>query len=464
MSASPEVLIIGAGPAGATAAICLAEAGIASVLLDDNPRAGGQIFRADTDDARDLPGVDPRGAALRAALARHAQHVDHRAGHEAIAIHPGPCVWARGTEGRIESFTPRFLVIATGALEVSVPVPGWDLPGVYALGGLQLLLKGSGLVPAAPVVLGGAGPLLYLVAAQLLAAGAPVAAVVDAAPPPNLRQLTGLARRPGLLARGLSYVLALHRARVPVLRRHAVIAVEGEGRAQRVVVAPLDADWRPRADGHRTIAAEIVGLGHGLRPNTELTQLAGCRHDFDPRWGGWHVRHDTDLATTVDGIFVAGDVAGIHGADAALVDGVLVADAIARRLGRQNMALAERVVRARARLPAIAAFRDAMAEWSGLRPGIFAATTPETVVCLCEGVTRADLDRAFGLGLAQPRGVKLATRAGMGLCQGRTCAPAVQHLTALGMGVPVADVDLPTVRPPVRPVPAGAFAAAAATP
>ena len=451
-----DVVIVGAGPAGMACALALADAGIASTLLDDNAEAGGQIFRTGPGAGRlpDLPGTDPRGEALRAALARRAGLISYRPGHQVVGLHAGPVVWAVDGQDNAQRFAPRALVLATGALEVVVPVPGWTLPGVYGLGGLQTLIKSSALVPLGPVVLGGAGPLLYLVAAQLATLGVEIAAVVDAAPWPNLRQLAGMARRPELLARGVGFELALRRRGIGILRGHAVVEVVGDDGPREVVAAPVDDTWHPHCDDVedlRRFPARVVGLGHGIRPNVELSLLAGCEHDFDIQRGGWHVRRDVELMTTVDGIYAAGDGAAVGGVDRALAEGRHAARAICRRLGKPVGTPAEDFT-------AFDAFRDAVADWSGLRPDIFHAANGDTTICRCEDVTHAELETALAHGLALPRGLKMATRIGMGLCQGRTCAPALQHLTARATGQPLAEIALPTVRTPVRPVTMAALA------
>jgi NADPH-dependent 2,4-dienoyl-CoA reductase/sulfur reductase-like enzyme len=433
-------------------ALELAEAGVPSVLLDDNAEAGGQIFRTGPGAARlpALPGKDARGDDMRAAMYARKDLIAYRPETQVVGLHAGPVVWAVDRDDRAERLTPRALVLATGAVEVSVPVPGWTLPGVYGLGGLQGLVKSSALVPGGPVVLGGCGPLLYLLAAQLATLGVEIAAVIDAAASPSMAEVIGMASRPALLARGIGFELALRRRGIPILRGHAIVEIVGDDAPREVIVSALDAAWRPR-EGSRRIPANVVGLGYGIRPNLELSLLAGCEHDFDQRRGGWHVRRDSDLMTTVEGVYAAGDGAAVGGVDRAVADGSAVAWSICRRLRHAAAGTARE-------LAGFDRFRDAIADWSAIRPGIFEATVADTVICRCEDVRRADLEAGLIKGIDLPRGLKMATRMGMGLCQGRTCTPALQHLTARATGRPLADIPLPTVRTPVRPVSMAALA------
>ncbi len=455
------VVIVGAGPAGATAAQALAEAQIPSTLLDDQPAAGGQIFRSAPGSAPPAyPGKDPRGDRLRAALAAHPDLIRHRPGTQVVAAHEGGRLWLLDeASGAIQEQTAGAVIVATGALEVPVPIPGWTLPGVFTVGGLQILLKAGGVVPGGRVVLGGAGPLLYRVAAQLAATGVGIVAVIDAAGRPTPAQLRGLASTPGQLARGLGWFLALGRRGIPVLRRHAIVEVAGRDEVEAVTVAPLDHDWR-RTDGRSwRIAADVVGLSFGLRPNLELTQLAGGVQRYTPALGGWHPERSGDLESSVSNLFVAGDAGGVRGVEVALAEGRIVAHAVATRLGiGARGQLAQRRTEAERQIQRLRPFRDALAAWAALRPAIFELATSDTVVCRCEDVCRRELEQAFAAGLTLPRALKLGTRAGMGLCQGRTCAPAVLHLAAAAAGRPVEALPLPTVRVPLRPVPLGAFA------
>ncbi|ROP83427.1 BFD-like [2Fe-2S] binding protein [Stella humosa] len=283
--------------------------------------------------------------------------------------------------------------------------------------------------------------------------------MVDAARLPGPLTAVGLATVPGLLARGIAWRARLALAGIPVLSGHMVTAIDGDpDGVTGVEVAAIDRDWQPRRGQRRRIAASIVGMGFGVRPNIELTRLAGAEHGWDAALGGWHPLRSAELETTVPGLFVAGDGGGVLGVDNALAEGAIAADAIARRLGHANRALLGwRASAAAARRGRQRLFRTVLADWSALRPGAFAATTPDTIVCRCEDVTAGELAQAVAAGYRAPGPLKMATRAGMGLCQGRVCAPAVQHLLAREAGLDPAGIPPPTARVPLRPLPLSAF-------
>lgn len=198
-----------------------------------------------------------------------------------------------------------------------------------------------------------------------------------------------------------------------------------------------------------------------MRPNIELTRLAGAEHGWDTGLGGWFPKRTDALETTVPGLFAAGDGAGVLGVDNALDEGIIAAAAIARRLDRGGI-LDWRAAAAAGRRQRRRVFREALADWSALRPGIFAAADAETVVCRCEDVTAGEIAEAVRLGYRAPGPLKMATRAGMGLCQGRVCATAVQHLLAEAAGIDPGAVPPPSVRAPLRPVPLDGFTEMAA--
>jgi NADPH-dependent 2,4-dienoyl-CoA reductase/sulfur reductase-like enzyme len=433
-----DVAVVGAGPAGGACALALAAEGLRVALIDGNAAAGGQIWRKRLD--AEIGG----GAWLRGRLDAAKNILDHRKGVEALGHLPGHALWLADRDGRGAILKADTLVIATGALEVPYVVPGWTLPGVLHLGALQVLAKADGVVPAGPVLLAGAGPLLYVVAGDLRARGVKIGAVIDAAPRPGWGVVSALTNAPGLLRQAIGLEWRLRRAGVPILRRHAVERIAADG--------DLHASIRSLATGRtHTRRARVVGMSLGLRPNVELAGQAGCELAHDPDLGGWYARVDGAGETSVPGVYAIGETRGIGGVEAALCDGVIAAAAIVERAGKTPSAeLARAVAAATLRRVRFARAARALANWA--RPPAL-AVPGDTILCRCEAVARGALARAEALGLAGPREAKLASRAGMGLCQGRTCHPALAR--AIGSDAP------PSFRFPLRPVRADAFAPSA---
>ncbi|MCZ8124862.1 MAG: FAD-dependent oxidoreductase [Magnetospirillum sp.] len=433
---SCDVAVVGAGPAGGACALALAAEGLRVALIDDNDAAGGQIWRKRFD------AETGGGAWLRGRLDAARGAIDHRKGVEVLGRRADGALLLADRDGRGAVLAAASLVIATGALEVPNVVPGWTAPGVLHLGALQVLAKADGVVPAGAVLLAGAGPLLYVVADDLRALGCEIAAVVDAAPFPDLRTLGALMNAPGLLRQAIGYEWRLRRAGVPILRRRVLDRIDADG-------GTLVATIRNLSNGEvhaRKVA--VVGTSLGLRPNVELAGQAGCALAHDPALGGWHATVDGVGETSVPGVYAIGETRGIGGVEAALCDGVIAAATIVERAGRTpSVELARAVAAARARRVRFLRAARALAEWS--RPPA-REMADDAMLCRCEAVEVHALRRAVELELSGPREAKLASRAGMGFCQGRTCHPAVAQA--------VGAATAPTFRFPLRPVRADAFA------
>jgi pyruvate/2-oxoglutarate dehydrogenase complex dihydrolipoamide dehydrogenase (E3) component/bacterioferritin-associated ferredoxin len=444
-----DLAVLGAGPAGANAALAAAAHGLSVALIDENAAAGGQVWRApapsvvrDDADARD-------GAALRERL--RASTVRHLDSATAWLI-------ARDDAWRIdivrhgasETVAAEALIIATGAHERVMPFPGWTLPGVIGLAAATILLKANGVLPGRRTVVAGCGPLLSLVAASILKAGGEVAAVVDLASRAEwLAALPALAARPDLLARGALWRARITAARVPVFHRHAVIAAEGNERLGRVRLAAVDAEGRPVAGAPTvTIAADALAIGHGLVPDTAATRLLRLRHRYDPA-SGWVAERDAALAGSAERLWLAGEVGGIGGAAVAELQGRLAGLSAAQALGRSAAGTAAAQVQASiARAGRAAA---AMAWMMRPRPAMAELATAETIICRCEDVSRATIDAAIAAGAHDLNQLKQWTRCGMGPCQGRMCGEAAASL--LGPHVGGRETVAPwTGRPPLRPV------------
>ena len=453
-----DLAIVGAGPAGLAAAREAVDLGLSVTLIDDNDQPGGQYFRQ-------LPvPFARRGRGLFDKEQERAQRLFRVLDDPRVSYLPCGVVWdapeadvlgfAAGAEsGRIRAGG---IVIAAGAHDRPLPFPGWTLPGVVTAGGIQNLLKGQGIVPGGRIVVAGNGPLPLVVAASLRLAGAEVAALVEAAPA-NRRLWPHLGRllcAPAILGLAAKYRVSLAVAGIPVIYVRAVVEAHGETSLRAVSIAPIDREGR--VDRARVEALEVgtLAIGYGLVPSTELTRLLGCVHDYDQLRGSWLPRRSETLETSVLGVYAVGDGAAIGGAEIALLEGRLAAQAAALRMGGKLDAAARRRRRIlAARLARLNRFRDALTEVFAPPCHFLELLTPETLVCRCEEVTLGEL-RGNGIGTAasMPR-LKAATRVGMGRCQGRNCLGTLAALVAAREGWDAGAPAWPRTRPPARPIP-----------
>lgn len=445
-----RVLIVGAGPAGIRAAEALVAAGLRPVVVDEGQRAGGQIYRRPppplTRDPRKLYGSEAaKAVALHAAFDRlvAADRLDYRPMSSVVAVGDG-AAQVIGPQGA-ESLPYDRLILATGAGDRMLPVPGWQAPGVYALGAAQIALKAQGIALGRRIALAGSGPLLTLVAHQLRAAGAGVVAVLDTAPlTAQMRGAVAMAAaRPLVTLRGAGM-----RARLGRLYRAGVTLDRIEAGAE----GPAALHWRDAAGRARVTACDTVALGWHLRAETALADLAGAGFDWSEIWAQWLPRRDA-LGRAGAGLYLAGDGADIAGADAAEVAGRLAAAACLQDMGIGQGPPARLIARA-ARLRR---FAHGVAQAFPLPRAQLAALPGATVICRCEGATLDMLAEAARLGGAETNRVKSLARIGMGRCQGRYCQIAAAELIAARIGRGAGEAGRPRSQPPVRPAPIAAY-------
>jgi NADPH-dependent 2,4-dienoyl-CoA reductase/sulfur reductase-like enzyme len=440
-----DVLVIGAGPAGLAAAAGAAEEGLDVLLLDEQPAAGGQVWRNAAARLAGAPGPDDGDAGAAAALAAlDHPRVAHVAGATVVdAQRDGRVAWLAppGETPRMRETQAAAIVVASGAMERPLVFPGAALPGVMGVGALQLLLK-QGVVPQGRIVLAGQGPLPLLTLAQLRRAGAEVTAMLDVGPalprvlPSGLPDAALFSKGLGLLARRALSGVAIHRG----VRR---LRAEGDGAlAQaRFVVGGRE----------RVLPCALLAVHDGVIANTQATRLMGLRH----RWRDAEAAFapETDEAGRAGGVvWIAGDAAGIDGAEAARVSGALAGVDAARALG----ALAPEAAGARIRaLQAdLRRIRRGRRFLDALYPPlpVDALATDDALLCRCEAVTVGEVRAAVADGAAGPNRVKAYTRCGMGPCQGRMCGNALTRMVSILNGRPPDAVGALRIRPPLKPV------------
>ena len=327
----------------------------------------------------------------------------------------------------------RVVVVATGAYDRQLPFPGWDLPGVMSGGAAQSLVKSSGVLPGSRIVVAGTGPFLLAVSCTLLEAGADVRAVVEANGPERLLlrapALLGAWRRGGDLAR---YTATLARHRVPYLRRQRVIAAEGDGTVERVVLVPVDGDWNAVDGRERVIECDALAVGYGFSVQHELLGQLGCELHTGVD-GALSAVVDRGQRTTVRGVLACGETTGVGGADLALAEGVVAGASAAQAVGRTPDARTVDLPAARRHVRRLRRAQDALHAAFPVKTGWIQDLRDDTTLCRCEEMTVSDIRRAIDeLGARDARTVKLLARAGMGWCQGRMCGFAVEQLCSPG--------------------------------
>jgi D-hydroxyproline dehydrogenase subunit alpha len=411
---SHDVAVVGAGPAGLAAAAHAHAAGRRVVLLDANPLPGGQYWRHRTGFAP----ADRRFHALRGVLDR----VDYRPGAPVWFAEPGFTLHTGAGE-----VTAERVVLATGAHDRVVPFPGWDLPGVTTAGGAQALLKGHGVLAGRRIVVAGTGPFLLPVAAGLAEAGARIAGVFEAANPARMIRRVPAAK----IAETAGYAVRFARHRIPYRTRHRVIAAHGDREVAAVTVAGRDGSTR-------RVACDALAVGYGFVPALELPTLLDCAVRLD-RDLNLVVTVDHTQQTSVPGVFAAGEITGIGGADLAVVEGAIAGAAAAASVGA-GYTVSAGLATLRDRLDR---FAVALRETFPVPEAWPDELADDTLVCRCEEVPlRAVRTAVTDLGATEARTVKLLTRAGMGWCQGRVCGYPVACLTARLCGRPVTGSDL----------------------
>jgi NADPH-dependent 2,4-dienoyl-CoA reductase/sulfur reductase-like enzyme len=403
-----DVIVVGGGPAGIAAATAAADRNKTVALVDEGVAPGGQIWREGIH-AKPIRAAEIRKARLAASSVQRiwsTSIVDVKRDRDGFVLL---------AEGEREPMVlrARAIVIATGARERFLPFPGWTLPNVVGVGGVQALLKAGMSVRGKRIVIAGSGPLLLPVAASLAKAGARLGIVAEQAPLASLaRYAASLWRSPGLLAQAAQLRASFLGTRYAT--GTWVTRAEGEARVERVTIT----------DGAKTSThdCDVLCVAFGLTPNVELARLLGC----EIRRGSVVV--DEAQQTSIPDVFCAGEPTGIGGVDLALVEGEIAGAAS----GGGTVTAAQRS--RRSRLRAYATRLDAS---FALRDALRTLATSETLVCRCEDVRLDALVPTWS-----SRQAKLYTRAGMGACQGRICGAALEFVFGWSSD---------SVRPPILP-------------
>ncbi len=317
-----ELAVVGAGPAGICGALEAASFGVNVALIDRNDHPGGQLVKQTHKFfGWHLKSAGTRGILIARALSEQvarSDKIEFLGSTEALGCYDDGVLLLERPDG-IGHLRYQRLLIATGALEKTLLFPGNDLPGVYGAGAVQTLMNVYGVRPGHSVLMVGSGNIGLIVSYQLAQAGVKVACLVEAAP-----AIGGYA----------VHAAKVRRLGIPILTRCSVKEVYGENEVEGAVIWQLDEDWNGISGTETDLKVDVVCLATGLSPLGELLWQAGCEMRYVPHLGGVVPLHDENMETTVDGIYVAGDAAGIEEASTAMAAGKLAGLSAAYRLGK----------------------------------------------------------------------------------------------------------------------------------
>lgn len=316
-----ELAIVGAGPAGLSAAIEARKAGVDVLLIDENARPGGQLFKQIHKffgSRAHKAGI--RGMNIGTELLMESEKLGIQTwlNGEVCGIEDGHNLWVVIDRSRSEIVKAKKIILATGATENAVSFPGWDLPGVMGAGAAQTMINVNRVLPGKKVIMLGSGNVGVIVAYQLLQAGADVVAILEAAP-----RLGGYG----------VHTAKVSRAGVPFYVSHTIKRAFGTEHVEAVELIELDSSFKQIPGTERILDVDTICLATGLTPLTELAWLAGCKFNFVPALGGHLPIHDDKMHSTQPDIYIAGDISGIEEASTAMEEGRLAGINVAAELG-----------------------------------------------------------------------------------------------------------------------------------
>ena len=466
-------LIIGSGPAGISAAQTLVDNSklieqltgqvVKPVMLTEAAFPGGQGLRRLNPEM----GFEPRKLYKNEEAKYRNFHGNADALIDQIDYRPLTTVWSlyEGTAfiesaGEVDELPYSHVIIATGATDKIMPVKGWTLPGVYSLGGSQVALKDQGSFIGRKVVFAGSSPLLLLAALQYHRLGAKNIVVLDTTPfRAKLSALPGLRHSLRTAWQGARYMTELKSAGIPIHSGVALEEVRGKTHVESLV-------FRDRKGRIQTLDCDAVALGYGLRAETQLAELAGCRFEFENDFRQWLPVTDTD-GRGAKGIYLAGDGASIGGADCAIQSGKLAALAMLEDIATEASVMMPQAERAglqiekrqsRGAVRQYRAFQRNLARIFRWPVDNVSSISDDTVVCRCEGVSAGEIRQSIAkeVGPVEVNRVKAITRCGMGRCQGRFCGLALAEITSQASGRSIEDVGRLRAQAPVKPLNVGA--------
>ena len=457
-----ELAVIGAGPGGMEATIHTAGLGVRTALIDQYAQPGGQYymqnpqaFRVEYETKTEAAGRELVNQVLRVPSLKIFNCLVWGLFRE----DNGGWLVALYGQNTPKYIRAKHLILSTGSYDTPVAFPGWTLPGVVTSGGSLTLLKNQRVAPGKRALISGTGPLLFSVAAHLIEAGVKVVAVCEANHilPRGFKHAFTMLKQWDRLKEGASYMSAILGSNTPYKIGWSIVKARGKESVEQAVISKMDKTGKPIPGKEKVYDVDLVVSGFSLTPNTGLPRMIDCEMSFQPGKGGWIPVRDADFQSSIPGVYIVGDGAGVGGAENARLEGKIAGTAVAKLTGHLPLNREKDIrVEIQPDLHQQQRFGDLLSDLFTPPVGLVALLKDDTIICRCEEITLAEVKAAIRNGARSIGEVKMLTRTGMGNCQGRMCEHTVAAIMAdqlSGEGVTREAVGYYSIRPPLHPLP-----------
>ena len=458
-----NVVIVGSGFSGIVAAAVLAEHKLNILLIDENIHIGGQLLRKIPDTLGEYSSYHPDY--VKKIGFRFVQNVKQKKIKIMnrtclLGVYPGNRLMLESSKKEILDITCDILLFATGARERFLPFKGWTLPGVYSAGMVQVLMKSSGVLPAKEILIGGSGLFLFSVGYEFLKNKGKLFAVLEQSGMiDKVKMVPTLFHQFSKLIEGAKYLSRFFFSGVPVKFRRKIVEARGNGSLEEVVVGKVDAEGKLIEGTEKIYKTEALGVGYGFVPNIEGPQLAGCDLEFSESKGGWIVKVNDGLETSIDNILAAGEITGVGGALKSINEGKIAAATILKKFEKieenDYQRQLKKLTKERKHHLQFVRYFNSLYK---IPKAAVLDIPDDTIICRCEDITMEEIKKGIAAGYTTPQALKNAARLSMGNCQGRTCGPVVYDILNTLTHWHPGTTGLFNARPPLKPVSIAALA------
>ncbi len=452
-----NVIIIGSGFSGITAADILAGHNLSILLVDENIHFGGQLLRRIPEELGEYSSYKSdkiKKIGFHFIDKVKSKKITLMNKTVLLGVYENNEILLEYNREKTIALKYDILLFATGARERFLPFKGWTLPGVCSTGMLQVLIKSSGVLPAKKMLMAGSGLFLFAAAYEFLKNGGELLGIMEQSPFWNkIKFFPQIFHQLPKFSEGARYLSKIYCSKTPVKYRHQVIEARGEGSLKEVVVGKLDKNGGLISGSEKTYQTEALVVGYGFVPNIEAPQLAGCKLEYSQEKGGWIIHVNDRMETSEDSILAAGEITGIGGAQKSMNEGKIAAYTILEQLGiKDKKKLVPIQKKLRKERKHHMSFVKCFNSLYRIKPKTILEIPDDTIVCRCESVDMKSIKNTVQMGCHNPNSLKISTRCTMGPCQGRICSPVIYDTLQILCQKNPEDMGLFSVRPPFKPV------------